>query len=228
MNQEKFALFGHWICPFSVRVEFALAQRGIEYSLIEVPPRAARPKDFVVPEEFIANSPKLEVPMVRHAGEYLADSIPILEQLEKWYSQNSLMPTDHNAQLLVCERVQWIDKYLYRPMIGVYYGTEDAKIAEASTQFGVALQTIAEWLQETSWVAGNQPTIAEALMVGMYTRLEGLYRLGLTVHLPVEIVRHQEQCQLLVGWQRVAWSAEHTDEFVGRFSKFREIQNSQK
>lgn len=228
MNRQDFALFGHWICPFSVRVEFALAQRGIEYSLIEVPPRAARPKNFVVPEEFIAHSPKLEVPMVRHAGEYLADSIPILEQLEKWYSQNPLLPSDHNAQLLVRERVQWIDKNLYRPMIGVYYGTEDAKIAEASTQFGVALQTIAEWLRETSWIAGNQPTIAEALMVGMYTRLEGLYRLGLTAQLPVEIVRHQEQCRSLVGWQRVAWSAEQTDEFVGRFSKFREILNSQK
>lgn len=228
MNQDNFALFGHWICPFSVRVEFALAQRGIEYSLIEVPPRAARPKDFVVPEEFIAHSPKLEVPMVRHAGEYLADSIPILEQLEKWYLQNSLMPSDHDAQALVRERVQWIDKYLYRPMIGVYYGTEDAKIAEASTQFGGALQTIAEWLQETSWIAGNQPTIAEALMVGMYTRLEGLYRLGLNAQLPGEIVRHQAQCESLVGWQRVAWSAEQTDEFVGRFSKFREIQNSQK
>ncbi len=228
MNQDNFALFGHWICPFSVRVEFALAQRGIEYSLVEVPPRAARPKDFVVPEEFIAHSPKLEVPMVRHAGEYLADSIPILEQLEKWYSQNSLLPSEHSAQLLVRERVQWIDKYLYRPMIGVYYGTEEAKIAEASTQFGVALQTIAEWLQKTSWVAGNQPTIAEALMVGMYTRLEGLYRLGLTAQLPDEIVRHQEQCQLLAGWQRVAWSSEQTDEFVGRFSKFREIQNSRK
>jgi glutathione S-transferase len=228
MNQEDFALFGHWICPFSVRVEFALAHRGIEYSLIEVPPRAARPKDFVVPEEFIAHSPKLEVPMVRHAGEYLADSIPILEQLEKWFSQNSLLPSEYSAQSLVRERVQWIDKYLYRPMIGVYYGTEEAKIAEASTQFGVALQTIAEWLQETSWVAGNQPTIAEALMVGMYARLDGLYRLGLTAQLPDEIVRHQEQCQSLAGWQHVAWRAEQTDEFVGRFSKFREIQNSQK
>jgi glutathione S-transferase len=227
MNQDNFALFGHWICPFSVRVEFALAQRGIEYSLVEVPPRAARPKDFVVPEEFIAHSPKLEVPMVRHAGEYLADSIPILEQLEKWFSQNSLLPSEYSAQSLVRERVQWIDKYLYRPMIGVYYGTEEAKIAEASTQFGVALQTIAEWLQETSWIAGNQPTIAEALMVGMYTRLEGLYRLGLTAQLPDEIVRHKTQCEGLEGWQRVAWSAEQTDEFVGRFSKFREIQNSQ-
>lgn len=228
MTAETVTLFGHWICPFSVRVEFALAQRGIEYSLIEVPPRAARPKDFVVPAEFIAHSPKLEVPMVKHADEYLADSIPILEQLEEWYSDNSLLPTEGAAQSLVLARVQWLDKFLYRPMVGVYYGTEEGKIAEASDQFGAALGTIAGWLRETAWVAGDQPTIAEAIMVGMYTRLDGLHRLGLTAQVPEEVARHRTQCESLVGWKHVAWSTEQTDEFVGRFTKFREIQNSQK
>jgi len=227
MSSELLALFGHWICPFSVRVEFVLAQRGIEYSLVEVPPRAARPKGFVVPKEFIANSPKLEVPMVRYAGQYLADSIPILEQLEKWYSKNPLLPNDELGKSLVRVRVQWLDRNLYRPMIGVYYGTDQAKIAEASEQFDIALQTVAEWLQHSQWIAGDQPTLAEAIMVGMYTRLAGLYRLGLTAELPSEVARHKAQCEGLEGWQRVAWSAEQTDEFVGRFSKFRRIQNSQ-
>ncbi len=228
MKAETVTLFGHWICPFSVRVEFALAQRGIEYSLIEVPPRAARPKDFVVPAEFIAHSPKLEVPMVKHGDEYLADSIPILERLEEWFPENSLLPTEGAAQSLVHARVQWLDKFLYRPMVGVYYGTDAEKIAESGVQFGVALETIAGWLRETRWVAGDQPTIAEAIMVGMYTRLDGLYRLGLSGQLPAEIVQHRTQCESLVGWNSVAWSSEQTNEFVARFTKFREIQNSQK
>ena len=71
MSTSAVTLFGHWICPFSVRVEFALAQRGIEYTVVDVPPRAVRPKGFVVPEEFIAHSPKLEVPMVKIDGEYI-------------------------------------------------------------------------------------------------------------------------------------------------------------
>ena len=49
MSASTVTLFGHWICPFSVRVEFALAQRGIEYTVVDVPPRAVRPKGFVVP-----------------------------------------------------------------------------------------------------------------------------------------------------------------------------------
>ncbi len=54
-----------------MRVEFALAQREIDYIVVDVPPREVRPKGFVVPEEFIAQSPKLEVPMVKIDGEYL-------------------------------------------------------------------------------------------------------------------------------------------------------------
>ena len=226
MTNQSITLFGHWICPFSIRVEFALAQRGIDYTMIEVPPRAVRPKDFVVPEEFIAHSPKLEVPMVKHKDEYLADSIPILEQLEEWYTGNSLLPVDGSARSLVHARVQWLDKHLYRPMIGVYYGTDPDKIAEASDQFGRALATIAGWLRETTWLVGEEPTIVEAIMVGMYTRFDGLCRLGLTVEIPTEISRHREQCETLMGWSKVAWTTDQTDEFVGRFIKYREIQNS--
>ncbi|MFY8238219.1 MAG: glutathione S-transferase family protein, partial [Ilumatobacteraceae bacterium] len=103
----------------------------------------------------------------------------------------------------------------------------EEKIAESSVQFGLALETIAGWLRETRWVAGDQPTIAEAIMVGMYTRLDGLHRLGLATQLPKEVIRHRTQCESLVGWNSVAWSPQQTDEFVGRFIKFREIQNSQ-
>jgi glutathione S-transferase len=226
MTATSITLFGHWICPFSVRVEFALAQRGIDYTMVEVPPRAVRPKGFVVPEEFIAHSPKLEVPMVKHNDEYLADSIPILEQLEEWFISNSLLPTDGAARSLVLARVQWLDKHLYRPMIGVYYGTDSDKIAAASDEFNQALNTVAGWLRETTWLVGDEPTIVEAIMVGMYTRLDGLYRLGLTAQIPIEVSRHREQCESLVGWQRVSWSSEQTDEFVSRFTKYREIQNS--
>lgn len=39
--EEPVTLFGHWICPFSVRVEFALVQLGIDYEIVDVPPTAA-------------------------------------------------------------------------------------------------------------------------------------------------------------------------------------------
>ena len=228
MSASTVTLFGHWICPFSVRVEFALAQRGIEYTVVGVPPRAVRPKGFVVPEEFIAHSPKLEVPMVKIDGEYLADSIPILEWLEEKFLDSSLLPTDATAQAVVRERVEWMNKYVYRPMIGVYYGTDPALIQESSAAFMKAMETVDQWLQTSQWLAGGAPTLAEAIMAGVYTRLDGLRRLGLTGELPTSVQQHLALCSQLVGWAKVEWSDEQTSDFVGRFLKYREIQNSSK
>ena len=226
MSSTDVVLFGHWICPFSVRVEFALAQKEIAYSLVNVPPRAVRPKGFVVPEEFIAHSPKLEVPMVRVGETYLADSIPILQWLEELFPSHSLSPTDDAQHALMMECVAWLDKYVYRPMIGVYYGTDPEKIEEASAAFGKAMETVNSWLLVSPWLAGDQPTLAEAIMAGVYTRWSGLQRLGMTATLPDSVEQHREQMKSLTGWQAVKWSDEQTDEFVGRFLKYREIQNS--
>ena len=228
MSTSAVTLFGHWICPFSVRVEFALAQRGIEYTVVDVPPRAVRPKGFVVPEEFIAHSPKLEVPMVKIDGEYLADSIPILEWIEEKFTDSSLLPSDDAGQAIVRERVEWLNKYVYRPMIGVYYGTDPALIQESSLAFMKAMETVDQWLQTSQWLAGNAPTLAEAIMAGVYTRLDGLRQLGLTGELPASVQQHLERCTQLTGWKKVEWSTEQTSDFVGRFLKYREIQNSTK
>jgi glutathione S-transferase len=226
MTSSDVVLFGHWICPFSVRVEFALAQKAIAYSVVDVPPRAVRPKGFVVPEEFIAHSPKLEVPMVRVGETYLADSIPILQWLEELFPAHPLSPIDDAQYALMMERVAWLDKYVYRPMIGVYYGTDSVKIAEASVAFANAMETVDSWLLTSPWLAGDQPTLTEAIMAGVYTRRSGLQRLGMTAVLSQSVERHREQMQSLAGWHVVAWSDEQTDEFVGRFLKYREIQNA--
>jgi glutathione S-transferase len=225
MSTSTVTLFGHWICPFSVRVEFALAQRGIDYVVVDVPPRAVRPKGFVVPEEFIAHSPKLEVPMVKIDGEYLADSIPILKWLEEKFTDSSLLPADNAGQAIVRERVDWMNKHVYRPMIGVYYGTDVELIHESSVAFMTAMETVAQWLQVTPWLAGEAPTLAEAIMAGVYTRLDGLRQLGLAGELPSTVQHHLERCTHLVGWDTVRWTTEQTNDFVGRFLKYREIQN---
>ncbi|MEY4015570.1 MAG: hypothetical protein RIS46_566, partial [Actinomycetota bacterium] len=183
---------------------------------------------FVVPEEFIAHSPKLEVPMVKIDGEYLADSIPILEWLEQKFSDSSLLPADDAGQAIVRERVEWMNKYVYRPMIGVYYGTDAALIQESSVAFMKAMETVDQWLQVSPWLAGETPTLAEAIMAGVYTRLDGLRQLGLAGELPASVQQHRDRCTQLVGWTKVEWSDEQTSDFVGRFLKYREIQNSAK
>ena len=94
--------------------------------------------------------------------------------------------------------------------------------------FMTAMETVGQWLQVNPWLAGEAPTLAEAIMAGMYTRLDGLRQLGLTGELPPSVQQHLERCTQLVGWDTVRWTTEQTSDFVGRFLKYREIQNSSK
>ena len=221
---ESTALYGHWICPFSTRVEFALHQRGIEFELIDLPPSAVRPDDFVMPPEFIEHSPRLEVPMVRVGDDYLADSIPILEWLEVRCAGPSLLPADTTARDLVRERMRWVDEHAFRPMVGVYYGTDPAKIARAGEKLGEALDQLGRWASADGWLAGDAPSLAEAVAMPLHVRMEGLRRLGFDGPLSDAWSAHGERCRSLVGWAAVEWSPEQTDEFVGRFESFRRIR----
>ncbi len=125
MHMSDVALYGHWICPFSTRVEFALHQRGIE---------------------------------------------------------------------------------------------------RASSRLGEALAEMGSWTEATGWLAGDAPTLAEAVAMPIHVRLEGLQRLGFTAPIDESWAAHGERCRELPGWAPVEWSPEQTDEFVGRFEAFRRKQ----
>lgn len=221
------ALYGHWICPFATRVEFALHQRGIDHELIDLPPSAVRGPDFVLPDEFVEHSPKLEIPLVRVGGDYLADSIPVLEWLENRVVAPALLPSDDADRRLVRDRMAWINRHAFRPMIGVYYGTDPDVISQASEALADALAEMGRWTTETGWLAGTEPSLAEAVAMPIHVRMAGLQRLGFTGQLTAEWRAHGDRCRTLAGWPGVEWSDEQTDEFVGRFEAFRRKRQSQ-
>jgi glutathione S-transferase len=210
---EPVALFGHWICPYSVRVEFALAQLGYGYEVVDVPPTAARPKGFVVPEEFLQHSPRHEIPMIREGGRYLADSLPILERL--YGARGGFTPAE-------VEMARRIDATVFGPMVGVYYGTDAGTIAAASAALAAALVGVADRLGRRAWLVGSAPSMAEAALVPVYVRLEGLRALGFTDPVPEAVIEHAERCLALPGGRVAAWSEAQQSEFVRRFTTFRE------
>ena len=214
---EPVALFGHWICPYSVRVEFALAQLGYEYEVVDVPPTAARPKGFVVPQEFLDHSPRLEIPMIREGGRYLADSLPILERLDAGRGSG----TDEAR-----EAARWVDRVVFRPMIGVYYGTDPEAIASASDALADAFDAMAARLDGRDWLVGDAPSMAEAAIVPVYVRLDGLRALGFAGTVPAAVRDHAARCLDLPGGRAVSWTAEQQAEFVWRFTTFRERRNA--
>lgn len=211
-------LYGHWTCPFVHRVAWALAERGIDHDHVDVPPSAVRPRGFVLPEEFVTHSPRLEIPMVRVGEGYLADSIPVLEWLEVVVPEAPpLLPRDDEGAALVRDRVRRIDAEVFAPMIGVYYGVDDERIAAASAALSSALANVAGWLDDGPWLAGAFPTLADAVFVPFLVREDALRSLGFEGPVPGPIVDYAGRVRAGRGWPAVEWSREQTDELVGRF-----------
>ncbi|MEL7206682.1 MAG: glutathione S-transferase family protein [Actinomycetota bacterium] len=215
------SLYGHWICPYVSRVAFALAERDIPYDEVDVPPSGVRPEGFTLPPEFLEHSPRREIPMVRVGGEYLADSIPILLWLEDRFAERPLLPPAGPDREHVIDRMSWLDERLFGPMVGVYYGTEPGRIDRAAAALASALDELDGWLTDRPWSGGEHPTLAEAVMVPLYVRLDGLRRLGFEQPLPVRVDEHRRRTAELDGWPAVAWSTDQTDELVGRFTEYR-------
>ena len=214
-------LYGHWICPYSVRVSFALAERAIAHRVVDVPPTAVRPPGFVVPTEFVEDSPRGEIPMIRVGDTFLADSLPILEWLEERFGDRPLLPAGPGDRALVRERMAWIDARVFAPMVGVYYGTDEERIAASAAELGQALDAMSGWLSAGGWLAGDAPTLAEATVIPLYVRLGALSRLGFDGPLPPPVSDHLDRCTSLAGWESVAWSQEQTDELVARIGRHR-------
>lgn len=114
-------------------------------------------------------------------GEYLADSIPILHFLEDRLLEDSadaptLRPATNVSQ--IDKRVSLLDATLMRSMGGVAYGRDPEKIQRSSDFLNAAFSAMAEWLEESEWLAGDTPSLAEAIVVPVYLRLSGLRGLG--------------------------------------------------
>jgi glutathione S-transferase len=94
----------------------------------------------------------------------------------------------------------WIDERIFRPMIGVYYGIEPERIDHASDALEAALEEMGDSLSPSGWLVGEAPTLAEAVLVPLYVRLDGLRRLGFTGDLTTAVETHRLRMWELSGW----------------------------
>ena len=202
-------LYGHWICPYSVRVEFDLVRLGRPYRMVEVPPSGVRPEGFVLPVEFVEHSERLEIPMIEDAEGFLADSLPILDRLDPTASPGARATA------------RWVDAVVFPPMVGVYYARTEDAAAEAARRLAEVLVALAERVEASGWLCAAGPSMAESTIIPLYVRLEGLRALGFSAPLPAPVERHAEACLALPAGHAVAWTSVQTDEFVQRLSSRR-------
>jgi glutathione S-transferase len=205
------ALYGHFSCPYSTRVSFALAERAVPHELIEVPPSALRPADFVLPDAFVAHSPRLEIPLVRVGDDHLADSLPIIAWLDQVGDARPLVPEDPARRAVALEATRIVDEVVFPAMIGIYYGVEDRRIAAASAALAAASVAVGDLLDGHEFLAGDEITIADAALVPLWVRLELLETVGFAHDLDDRARAHREALRHRPAFAAVAWSEDERD-----------------
>ncbi|KAM7485353.1 hypothetical protein LguiA_001362 [Lonicera macranthoides] len=122
MASEEVKLLGFWVSPFSMRVEWALILKGIEYEYIE--------------EDIFNKSPLLselnpvhkKVPVFIHNGKVVLESFVILEYIDEVWKDNPLLPQDPYQRAMVRFWAKFAEEKLLDSAFFAMCSLEDEKV----------------------------------------------------------------------------------------------------
>jgi glutathione S-transferase len=153
-------LWSGTLSPFSAKVRIALAEKGVDVEISEIPWSRADlwgPK----PQAFLDVSPKGEVPVLVDQGIGIVDSTVINEYLEDAYPEVPLMPVDALGRAGCRMWEDMADSYMAGPittLIGEVFmkpdgeGRDDEAVGEALSAFTAYLDALERRLSEQEYL----------------------------------------------------------------------------
>ena len=161
-------LYHHPLCPFSRKVRLVLAEKKLEFDLVQESPWEER-------AEFMQISPAGEVPVLTQDGaEPLADAIAISEYLDELHREPPLLPADPVERAEVRRLVGWFDAKFNREVTVPLVGEKVIKrLSQARSEpdsrlirggFSAIhrhLDTIAWLTERRTWLAGAHFSLAD-------------------------------------------------------------------
>ncbi|KAJ4801739.1 Glutathione S-transferase [Rhynchospora pubera] len=151
MAEKEVKLFGNWASTFTVRVEWALKLKGIEYEFVNenIP--------FNKSEELLRLNPVTKkIPVLVHNGKPLAESLVILEYIDDtWTEGYSIMPKDPYDRAQARFWAKFADDKCISAMSGVSTSLGEAQqkmLQEAREVF----QTLEQALGSKQFFGGDQ------------------------------------------------------------------------
>jgi glutathione S-transferase len=161
-------LWSGTLSPFSAKVRIALAEKGLEADIQEVPWSRENlwgPK----PAAFLAVSPKGEVPVLEDAGLAIVDSTVINEYLDEAYPDVPLMPSaapdraacrmwEDMADHFMASHVTILIREVFMKPDGA--GRDQTAVDQTLAAFGSYLDALERRLSQTEHLCG-QYTLAD-------------------------------------------------------------------
>ncbi|KAM7485360.1 hypothetical protein LguiA_001369 [Lonicera macranthoides] len=150
MASEEVKLLGFWVSPISIRVEWALILKGIEYEYIE--------------EDIFNKSPLLlelnpvhkKVPVFIHNGKVVLESFVILEYIDEVWKDNPLLPQDPYERAMVRFWAKFAEEKLLESAFFATCCPEDAEVKAEKIAIAMeALEKIEGELKGKSFFGGE-------------------------------------------------------------------------
>lgn len=170
------------LCPFSRKVRFALAVKGVTHELVLERPWEKR-------GAFTALNPAGQTPVMQRDTCVLADSVAIVEHFEETVERTPLLGTTPEARAETRRLVAWFDQKFYSevgaPLLGermykraVVRGAPDGEVIRAASRMAdMHLDYIDFLLERRAWLGGGQfgmADIAAAAHLSVADYLAGL------------------------------------------------------
>ena len=159
-------LYHFTLCPFSRKVRFALAVKGVTHELVLERPWEKR-------SAFTALNPAGQTPVMQQDGLVLADSVAILEHFEEVVERTGLLGSTPADRAETRRLVAWFDQKFYGEVgalllaermykRSVLRASPDASaLRQAGRMADVHLDYIDYLLERRAWLGGNQFGLAD-------------------------------------------------------------------
>ena len=159
-------LYHFTLCPFSRKVRFALAVKGVTHELVQERPWEKRPG-------FTALNPAGQTPVLQRDALVLSDSTAILEHIEETLERTQLIGSTAEDRAETRRLSAWFDQKFYAevnaPLLGermykraVVRGTPDGGIIRAASRMAdMHLDYIDFLLERRAWLGGGQFGLAD-------------------------------------------------------------------
>jgi glutathione S-transferase len=156
-------------------VRLALAEKGVDYQLIEIDLGS----EEGAPANFLHHASFMRIPAFEHEGERLYEASAITRYIDEAFDGPLLMPRRPRERARVNQIISIIENYGYRPMVwsifiercrAVVAGREadEAKIAAALPQVSYALDALQEMADEKGpHLIGRQLTLGDLHLAAM-------------------------------------------------------------
>ncbi|XP_027170296.1 probable glutathione S-transferase parC [Coffea eugenioides] len=188
MAGDKVVVLGTYVSMFSMRVQVALGEKGIEYEYKE--------------EDLGNKSPLLlqmnpvhkKIPVMIHNGKPLCESLIIVQYIDEvWHDKNPLLPSDPYQRAQARFWADLVDKKLYDSARGIWATKGEEKEA-AKKEFIEILKTLEGELGNKPYFGGENFGYVDVALIPFYCWFYAYETFG--------NFKTETECPKLVEWAK--------------------------